>query len=239
MPNEHRILVVDDADAARAIAVQALSAAGYVMIEADCGARALEMVASRPPAMVVLDVCMPGMDGYEVAGHLRQSGYLKPLLMLTSYDDEDHQVRGLTAGADDYVTKPYNLRVLIARVNALLRRDQVPAPRVLRFGSTVVNLAQKQALCGGEPVALTRKEFAMLTLLAQHAGTPVARKDLLTGVWGYAAEANTRTVETHMWRLRKKLGDDSDEPRWIVTRPGMGYMLTHETTEVTPTLLAG
>ena len=225
------ILVVDDDEIARLVSAQALRAAGYEVKAVGSGAEALAEAERWVPALVVLDVSMPGMDGYTVLSELRSRGYGRPVLMLTAYDSSEHIVRGLSAGADDYVTKPVDLRVLAARVHALLRRGPTLPTEAgkLFFGETVIDLDLKQARCAGERVPLTRTEFALLALLARNGTKPTARGEILEGVWGYAADANTRTVETHLWRLRKKLGDDGEKPRWILTRTGLGYVLAAET----------
>lgn len=225
------ILVVDDDEITRLVSAQALKAAGYEVKAVGSGIEALAEVERWSPALVVLDVSMPGMDGYEVLTELRARSYGRPVLMLTAYGSSEHIVRGLSAGADDYVTKPVDLRVLAARVHALLRRGPTlpTGAGKLYFGETVVDLDLKQAHCAGERVPLTRTEFALLALLARNGTKPTARGEILEGVWGYAADANTRTVETHLWRLRKKLGDEGAEPRWILTRHGLGYLLAPET----------
>jgi DNA-binding response OmpR family regulator len=224
-------LVVDDDELARLVTVHALTAAGYDVRDVSSGAEALAEVDRWSPSLIVLDVSMPGMDGYAVVEALRARGFGRPVLMLTAHDSSDHVVRGLSAGADDYVIKPVDLRVLAARVHALLRRGPTLPTRTgkLYFGETVVDLDLKRALCGGERVPLTRTEFALLALLARNGAKPTTRGEILEGVWGYAADANTRTVETHLWRLRKKLGDEGDEPRWIRTQHGFGYLLAPET----------
>lgn len=231
MQKSPTILVVDDDEIVRLVTVQTLAAAGYEVNDVGSGAEALAEVENWSPALIVLDVSMPGMDGYAVVEALRVRGYGRPVLMLTAHDTSEHIVRGLSAGADDYVTKPVDLRVLVARVHALLRRGPtLPAGAgKLYFGETVVDLDLKQALCAGERVPLTRTEFALLALLARNGARPATRGEILEGVWGYAADANTRTVETHLWRLRKKLGDEGDEPRWLLTRHGLGYVLAPET----------
>jgi DNA-binding response OmpR family regulator len=225
------ILVVDDDASVRRVTAQTLAAAGYDVKDVGSGAEALDEAERWSPAMVVLDVSMPGMDGYAVVKELRSRGYGRPVLMLPSHDSSEHIVRGLSAGADDYVTKPFDLRVLAARVHALLRRGPTlpMGAGKLYFGDTVVDLDLKQALCAGETVPLTRTEYALLTLLARNGAKPTTRGEILEGVWGYTGEVNTRTVETHLWRLRKKLGDDGEKPHWILTRTGLGYVLALET----------
>jgi len=199
------ILVVDDDATLRLVTAQTLAAAGYDVKDVGSGAEALHEVERWSPALVVLDVSMPGMDGYAVLTELRTRGYGRPVLLLTAHDSSEHIVRELSAGADDYVTKPVDLRVLAARVHALLRRGPMLPNGVgkLFFGDTVVDLDLKQALCGGETLPLTRTEYALLTLLARNGAKPTARGEILEGVWGYAVDVNTRTVETHLWRLRK------------------------------------
>ncbi len=148
--------MVDDSEIARRVAAQVLTGAGYHVTEAASGGEALENVEESPPSMVLLDVNMPGLNGFEVARELRCRGYRHPVMMLTSYDDTEHIVQGLAVGADDYIAKPFESRVLLARVHALLRRGP---PRMavwsLRFGETVVDLRLKAAHCHGEPVELT------------------------------------------------------------------------------------
>lgn len=230
MQSSPTILVVDDDDIVRLVTSQALVAAGYDVKDVALRPEALAEVERSAPALVVLDVAMPRMDGFAVVAELRARGYGRPVLMVTAHDSPEHIVRGLSAGADDYVIKPVDLRVLAARVNALLRRGPtLPAQAGrLYFGDTVVDLELKQATCAGEAVPLTRTEYELLALLARNGSRPATRGEILEGVWGYAADANTRTVDTHLWRLRKKLGDGGEEPRWILTRHGLGYVLAPE-----------
>lgn len=234
-----KILIVDDDEFLRVTCVAALEAVGYRVLEAVDGRAGLELIAHEKPDLVLLDVDMPRLDGWETLRELRESGNRTPVLMLTVFDLVDHRVRGLAAGADDYLGKPCDARELLARVHALLRRSRpfAAAPRRLRFGEAIVDLDRQQVTSTGPIPALTRTEFALLELLARHMGHPVSREQMLDAVWGYTHRPATRTVETHIWRLRGKLGDQGGEGRWIRTVPGAGYALHAEPVELLP--LAG
>ena len=153
--------------------------------------------------------------------------------MLSSQGEVDRRLKGLGLGADDFMPKPFDLRELVARVEALLRREKTSgaAPRRLCRGDVVIDLAAREARRAGLPLKLTVTEFAMLDLLARSIGRPVTREQMLDAVWGYTMLPRTRTVETHIWRLRKKLGDGGGEAGWIRNRAGMGYTLTAEAVE--------
>lgn len=223
-----RVLVVDDDPAMRASLRLALAAAGHRVLEAADGERALKLAQQEKPALIVLDVVMPALDGVSVAAELRRLGIATPILMLTSQVDVPARVNGLEAGADDYLGKPFDRRELLARVQALLRRERrtVQSRRVLRFDEVEVNLETRTASRAGAPLTLTRTEFALLELLAKHLGAPVSRDLMLDSVWGYTYFPSTRTIDTHIWRLRRKLGDSGESPRWITRAQGEGYMLT-------------
>ena len=222
-----KLLLVDDDGCLRGSCASALRAVGYRVLEAADGQAALELFRRENPALVVLDVDMPQLDGWQTLQQLRAGGDRTPVLMLTGLGDVVHRVRGLGAGADDYLAKPCDMRELLARVHALLRRSQSPATgtRVLRFGDHTVDLENHLVTSTHEAPALTRTEFALLELLARKDGRPASRDEILDGVWGYTHRPATRTVETHIWRLRGKLGDDVVEARWIRTIPGAGYSL--------------
>ncbi len=229
MDSEKTLLVADDDPLERLLVTRILAEAGYRVSEAQDGGEALEKIAAEKPALVLLDVRMPKHTGFEVVEQMRARGDGMPVLMLTSLDDVDFKVRGLKAGADDYVGKPCDPRELLARVEALLRRAPVgPAKRRLVFGDVVVDLDAKAGTHNGERLRLTRTEIAILEVLANARGTPVAREKLLESVWGYHNETQTRTVETHVWRLRKKIGDIGDEPKWILNITGLGYTLSEQ-----------
>lgn len=225
--NPAKILVADDDAPMRRSCVAVLVHSGYRVVEAFDGEDCLEVYRRERPALLLLDLDMPRMGGFEVVQKLRADGEHTPVLMLTGFSEIDYRVRGLGAGADDFLAKPFNERELVARVGALLRRSQPPAAaKALVFGDITVDLAAHKAVAAaGKAVALTKKEFAILELLARTPGKPVVRKAILDAVWGYGEKANTRTLDTHIWRLRRKLGDNGDTPRWIRGVSGVGYEL--------------
>lgn len=224
-----RILVVDDERPMRASICRCLQAEGYRVLEALDGAQGLEMISKEKPGLVILDVMMPNLTGIEVAAEIRRLGLTTPVLMLTTRSEVSQKVEGLSAGADDYLAKPFDRRELLARVQALLRRqnfgETARAISQLRFGEVSVDLEKRTALRGAVPVPLTKTEFALLELLAKNMGSPVSRDLILDAVWGYTYFPSTRTVDTHIWRLRKKIGDNGDEPRWLKKAQGEGYVL--------------
>lgn len=218
--------MVDDEAQVRLVFNRLLSAAGYEVLECANGLEAIARLDEKP-ALVVLDVEMPCMDGWKTLGELRHRGHNVPVLMLTHLDQVADRVKGLESGADDYLGKPCDLGELLARVKALLRRTGKIAatlPR-LRFGEVIVDLERKLAVHGHQPLKLTGKEYALLELFARHRGKPVSREDILSGVWQMKDTANSHTLETHLWRLRRKLGDIDRQPRWIRNLPGIGYVM--------------
>lgn len=223
-----RVLVVDDDAAIRASVVRCLQGEGYRVLEAADGAQGVEVTLKEKPALIVIDVMMPRLGGVEAVEEMRRLGVAAPVLMLTTRNETPERVKGLKAGADDYLGKPFDKEELLARVHALLRKHerQAPAGRVLRFDELVVDLDQKAARKNGEDVTLTRTEYALLELFAAHLGAAVTRDQMLDAVWGYTYFPSTRTVDTHIWRLRKKLGDNAENPRWLKRVQGQGYVLT-------------
>lgn len=204
-----------------------LSGAGYRVLEAADGARGVQLALEEKPDLILLDVILPKVNGFDVCSELRRQNFDRPILMLTTRTEVPDRVKGLAAGADDYLAKPFDSRELLARIHALLRRFQrdEPATRTLRLGDITIDLAQQTATRAGEALRLTRTEYALLGLLAETPGRPVSREQMLAGIWGYTYLPNTRTVDTHIWRLRKKLGDDGEDPRWIKNAAGKGYLL--------------
>jgi DNA-binding response OmpR family regulator len=170
---------------------------------------------------------MPRLDGYALCSELRRLTIPVPVLMLTAKGQIEDRVRGLDAGADDYLVKPFSTDELLARVRALLRRVRQPAaiPRLLRLGQVEIDLPRQKATRGRKEIHLTAREFAMLRLLLEKPGEPVTRERFLDVVWGYTAFPTTRTVDTHIAALRAKIEDDPEEPRWIKTVHGTGYWL--------------
>lgn len=218
------ILVVDDDPAIRSLFAKALTTAGFDTRESEDGVSALEQATSHPPSLIVLDVEMPRMNGWKTLAELRRRGCAQPILMITHVDDVDSRVHGLETGADDYIGKPCLPAELIARVKALLRRSPLASSRRLRFGDVVVDLDGKKAERAGQPLRVTRTEYALLELLFRNAGKPVSREAMLEHLWG-ARSDTSHTIDTHLWRLRKKLGDAGDTPRWIQNVAGFGYVL--------------
>ncbi len=214
-----KVLVVDDDPAIREILRAYLSREGYELLEADDGEAALELAPQAD--LVVLDLMLPKLDGWAVAERLRELRPELPVLMLTARGEEEERVRGLELGADDYVTKPFSPRELVARVKALLRR--VGLKEELRYGDLVIRPHTREVFLHGEPLHLSRLEFDLLLLLARHPGMVFSRDRLLERVWGEDFFGVDRVVDVHVAALRKKLGDDPEHPRYIETVRGVGY----------------
>jgi DNA-binding response OmpR family regulator len=230
MPAGPKVLVVDDESSVCLVLNRFLSAAGYRVLESRDGVDAIEKAENEKPSLILLDVEMPLMNGWETLKALRRRGCRVPVLMLTNVDNVPARVKGLEAGADDYMGKPCDLIELRARVKALIRRSQtlLAKPMRLRFGRLLVDFQKMAATRGGEEIGLTKTEFALLGLLAEHRGRPVSRELILRVVWNGEAGSNSHTVDTCLWRLRKKIGDDGRASRWIVNLPGIGYVLECE-----------
>jgi len=220
-----RVLVVED-NANLAFAVTtALQSEGFDVALASTGPDAVERARARDADLIILDLMLPGFDGYRVIRTLRADDITTPILVLTARGEEEDKVRGLRLGADDYVTKPFGAMELLARVDALLRRSRLsPAAPVLdHFAEVQVNRAARTVKRRGEPVALTPKEFDLLIALMDRAGTVVPRADLLSVVWGYQQDVSTRTVDLHVSELRAKLEPNPARPVHIVTVRKTGY----------------
>ena len=226
-----RILIVDDEPEIVRGLEDNLRFEGYQTSTAADGREALTVAAREAPDLILLDIMMPGLSGWDVCRELRSQGIDVPIIMLTARGEEGDRVRGLELGADDYITKPFSLRELLARVRAVLRR---PGPRhkveELAFGDARVRPRGRQAFRAGREVGLTRKEFELLVYLLEHRGEVVTRERLLDEVWGYERFPTTRTVDTHILRLRRKFEADPDRPAFILTVHGQGYKFR----EVTP-----
>jgi two-component system, OmpR family, alkaline phosphatase synthesis response regulator PhoP len=220
-----RVLVVED-NANLAFAVTtALQSEGFDVALASTGPDAVERARARDADLIILDLMLPGFDGYRVIRTLRADDITTPILVLTARGEEEDKVRGLRLGADDYVTKPFGAMELLARVDALLRRSRLsPAAPVLdHFAEVQVNRAARTVKRRGEPVALTPKEFDLLIALMDRAGTVVPRADLLSVVWGYQQDVSTRTVDLHVSELRAKLEANPARPVHIITVRKTGY----------------
>jgi len=221
------VLVVDDEPIVREVVVGYLRREGYRTLEAADGAAAKELVERESPSLVVLDLMLPGMDGLDLCRWIRRRSDL-PLIMLTARGEEADRIVGLELGADDYVTKPFSPRELVARVRTVLRRTGPPAPREERFsfGDVEIETATREVRKGGEPVRLTAKEFDLLCFLARHPRQVFSRSQLMDRVWGYEAALDTGTVTVHIRRLREKIEDDPSRPRHLQTVWGVGYRLS-------------
>jgi len=221
-----RILIVEDnVDLAFGLRNN-LELEGYQVEISTTGPAGVESVQAAEPDLVILDLMLPEMDGFNVLKTIRKDGSNVPVLILTARGEESDKVMGLRLGADDYVTKPFGLLELLARVAALLRRsgDRASLP-LIRFGTIEVNPATRTVLRAGASVDLAPKEFDLLVALIRHDGAVVSRLDLLDEVWGYAADVMSRTVDTHVSELRKKLEEDPSNPRHILTARKAGYRL--------------
>ena len=223
------ILVVDDEAPIREIARRYLEADGFEVVDAADGPSALAAFERRHPDVVVLDVMLPGFDGVEVLRRLRATSDVY-VIMLTAKADEVDRLVGLSMGADDYVTKPFSPRELVARVKAVLRRSRPETGRgdeeeQLRFDDLTVDVGRREVERAGALVELSALEFDILAALAQSPGRVFTRRQLLERVWGYDYFGDERVVDVHIRNLRRKLGDDADEPRWIATVRGVGYKM--------------
>ncbi|MBZ5636983.1 MAG: response regulator transcription factor [Acidobacteriia bacterium] len=219
-----RILIIEDEpDLLRGLALN-LKAEGYGVLTASRGDAGIEQALRDRPELVLLDIMLPGMNGLDVCRELRRKGFEAPIIMLTAKAEEVDRVVGLEIGADDYVTKPFGIRELLARIRARLRRH-VPTAAGLRLGPVEIDFDKHEATRGGQRIELTGKEFDVLRLLARHRGEIVTRDRLLEEVWGYEAYPTTRTVDNHILRLRQKLEEDPSNPRYILSIYGEGYKL--------------
>lgn len=220
-----RILVIEDnADLAFAVTT-ALQSEGFDVAVAGTGPDGVDRARQRDADLIILDLMLPGFDGYRVIRELRGEGVETPILVLTARGEEADKVRGLRLGADDYVTKPFGAMELLARVEALLRRARHPvaASPSTRFGDIVVNRPARSVARAGTPVALTPKEYELLVALMDRAGSVVTRGDLLRAVWGYQQDVSTRTVDIHISELRAKLEPVPAKPVHIITVRKVGY----------------
>jgi len=198
---------------------------GYEVATAADGAAGLERARAQKPDLVILDIMLPKLSGLEVCKTLRSEGFEAPIIMLTARGQEIDKVVGLELGADDYVTKPFSIRELLARVRAILRRTDGTKKRLsrYRFADLELDFETYRAKKAGEPLDMSPREFELLRYLIERKGETVSRDRLLEDVWGYESYPSTRTVDTHIAKLRAKIGDSGSEPRHILTIHGMGY----------------
>jgi two-component system, OmpR family, response regulator MprA len=218
------VLVVDDEPTVRGSLRRALGLEGYEISTADDGEEALEALAANDFEAVILDIAMPGIDGIEVCRRARRSGDRTPILMLTARDAVDDRVAGLDAGADDYLSKPFALRELVARLRALMRRTEAVEEPVLRFDDLTLNRQTREVRRGERDIELTRTEFSLLELLMDNPRLVLTRSQIFEHVWGYDFGPTSNSLGVYIGYLRRKL-EAEGEPRLIQTVRGVGYSL--------------
>jgi two-component system, OmpR family, response regulator RegX3 len=220
------VLLVEDEQSITEPLSEALSREGFEPVVAGTVAAALELARSRSPDLVLLDLMLPDGSGLDVCRELR-SGSTVPIIMLTARGEETDRVVGLELGADDYIVKPFSAREVVARIRAVLRRaaaaPAAPADEVVELGDVRIDRAKRSATLAGEQLELSRKEYDLLTLLVDSAGSVVTRERLIDEVWDVNWFGSTKTLDVHVSALRKKLGDDPNEPRYIHTVRGVGF----------------
>ncbi len=222
-----RILVIDDDPAVTSLLKRGLAYEGFAVDTAKSGVEGLAIARERPSDLVILDVMMPGFDGYEVLQRLRAADERVPVIMLTAKDAPNDQVQGLESGADDYVIKPFTFEVLLARVHALLRRRRVDHPPILRFADLTLDTGSYSVQRGQREVPLTSLEFKLLQEFLIHPQQVLSKNVLLDRVWGYDFGGNGNVVEVYVMQLRQKL-EAGGEPRLLHTIRGAGYVLRKE-----------
>ena len=224
---ERRILLVEDEPGLVMTLGDRLRSESYHVESANDGQVGLDMAAAGNFDLIILDIMLPHRSGIDICRDLRQRGVSTPILMLTARGQTVDKIVGLKIGADDYMTKPFEMLELLARVEALLRR--APAfgtpGNVFQLGAIRVDLRRTEVTRHGKPVTLSAKEFQLLRYLVEHRGTTVSRETLLSEVWGYGGVTSSRTVDVHVAWLRQKLEEDPRQPQWILTVHGMGYKL--------------
>jgi two-component system response regulator ResD len=226
MEKQHTVLIADDEDQIRNILSIYFKKEGFKVVEAADGAEALMQAQSTKPDIIILDIMMPVLDGLEVCKQVRKISDT-PIIMLTAKDEDDDRILGLEIGADDYITKPFNTREVVARVNAVLRRSNQTVPtgkkEVLEFPNLMINLSEYRVVAFGKEVTFTAKEMELLWCLASNPGIVFSRNQLLEKIWGYTYYGDTRTVDTHIKRVRHKLNIPKDSTWDILTVWGVGY----------------
>ena len=228
MLEHNRILVVEDDPAVARGLDYGLKAEGFVVLLADTGKKALALARHENVHLVLLDVRLPEVNGFDVLRQLRAEGKKQPIIMVTARDEESDKVLGLELGADDYIVKPFSLRELLSRIRAALRRAYGDLATVnnerATFGDIEVDLERLLVSKAGAPVLLTPTEFKLLRHLLAHPNMPFSREALIEAIWGYgSAIEDDRTIDAHMRHLREKIEDDPSEPRWLMTVRGVGY----------------
>ncbi|MDH4220712.1 MAG: response regulator transcription factor [Candidatus Aminicenantes bacterium] len=226
----NRILIIEDDISILKGLKDVLMFKSYEVLTATDGVSGYEAAVDKNPDLIILDIMLPKMDGFTLCKKLRDQGNMAPVLMLTARGEEPDKVQGLDFGADDYVTKPFSLPELLARVRALLRRrpgeeTEKKPPDSLKLGNVFLDFRKYEAFKGGVQMSLTPKEFGVLRCLATRAGDVVTRDELLDEVWGYEKYPTTRTVDNHLAQIRSKIEENPSDPRYLITVHGVGYKL--------------
>ena len=237
MSETGRLLIVDDEPALRKALRTSLAAIGFEVAEARNGEEALAMLRQAPTDIVLLDINMPGLSGIEVCRRIRTLSAKTGIIMVTVRESEEDKVQALEAGADDFITKPYKLREMVARLHAVLRRISSPqdaAERVLRAGSLELDLERRLVTKDEVEIHLTPKEFDLLAYLLAHQGAPVLHSRLLHAVWGPEYGGELEYLRTYVKALRKKIEDDPSRPRFILTEPWVGYRFQNPSDPASP-----
>lgn len=229
MNRQLRVLVVEDEEAIREGLIDVLVFHGYEVDSAAAGPEGLEKALTGRFDLILLDIMLPGMDGYEICDRIRAEDRNQPIIMLTAKTSDEEIIHGLKLGADDYVPKPFSVQQLVLRIEAVLRRSRVgrEQARTLQLGQAEIDTENLSGRIGDEEVAFTKREIEVLCYLAQNSDRPVSRAELLSGVWGYARglDIETRTVDIHIAKLRRKIEVDPKEPAQLITVRGAGYRL--------------
>ncbi len=228
-----RILVVEDDPSILELVTFHLEKEGYEVFQASDGRSGIERFSEVRPHLVLVDLMLPEIDGFDLCRRIRKAS-TTPIIILTAKGQEADRIQGFELGADDYVTKPFSPRELVARVRAVLRRSRADDEATLSAGELVLDKKRRQVFVSGREVELTPKEFDLLALLMSHRGEPIDRETLLEQVWGYGFPGGSRTVDVHVRRLRQKIGDDPYDPKFIETVHGVGYRFKEGTLESLP-----
>ena len=229
--NNEKILIVDDEEHIVELIKFNLEANGYKTITASNGLEALELAKNEKPDLVLLDIMLPGLNGNDVCKEIRKDTEIStmPIIMITAKGEELDRILGLELGADDYVTKPFSVRELMARIKAVLRRTKVETVNdTYSFGNVSIDFNKHEVMKNGEKVELTLKEFELLQILIKNRGRVLTRDLLLDKIWGYEFIGETRTIDVHIRYLRKKIEDDDKNPRFIETIRGIGYRFNRD-----------
>ena len=231
-----RILVIEDEPSLSMAIRDELEFEGFESSFVEYGIAGLDRILVEMPDLVILDLMLPGKSGFEICREVRGRGMDTPIIMLTARAQEVDRVRGLELGADDYVIKPFSLAELVARIRAVLRRAQGAgrtegAPEILQAGELRLDIRKQEAFVGRRQIELTHKEFQLLEFLLRHPGEVISRDEFLSRLWGEEIYVTPRNVDTHMASLRKKIEDDAERPRYILSVRGAGYKLNEDPTE--------